>query len=259
MERSRFIAGMFATESGEPGSSPPLVLLHGAGGTHRHWPEEIRSLPGQRVLALDLPGHGRSPPPGLASIEAYAGSVRAALDELGEAAIVGGHSMGGAIVLLLALEARERVAGLVLVGTGAKLRVAPSLLEATKDPEAAERVGEVMADWSFAGSTGAALREDFVREVREGARGVLHDDLGACDVFDVMSRVGEIRAPTLVVCGTEDRLTPPKYSAFLSDRIPGARLELVPSAGHMVMLESVRAVAHLVAGFAAGVPRAERR
>jgi pimeloyl-ACP methyl ester carboxylesterase len=71
-----------------------------------------------------------------------------------------------------------------------------------------------------------------------------------------MARLGELRAPALVVCGTEDRLTPPKYSAFLADRIAGARLVLVPGAGHLVMLEAPAAVAgaigELLAATAAG-------
>ncbi|HEY6006269.1 MAG TPA: alpha/beta fold hydrolase [Anaeromyxobacter sp.] len=238
-------AGLFCADSAPPGAAgPPLVLVHGAGGTHRHWPEEVRALPGRRVLAFDLPGHGASPGPSLASIGAYARSVLAVLDALEIAsAVLAGHSMGGAIAMTLALEAPSRVAGLALVGTGAKLRVSRFVLDATADPAALAASAGTMCDYAFGPLAGASLRQEFTEGLLAGAPGVAHGDFGACDAFDVMARVGEIRAPTLVVCGSEDRLTPPKYAELLRDRIPGARLELVPGAGHMVTVEAPARVA----------------
>jgi len=251
MAPSGLVAGLFTTDSG-PGASgaPPLVLVHGAGGTYRHWPAEIRHMPGQRVMALDLPGHGGSPLPGRQSVEAYARSVQEVIDELRlEAAVIAGHSMGGAIALTLALESPERVAGLVLVGTGARLRVVPAILEAAADPGASEQVASLMAEFSFAARAGEALRQDFVTGMRANAPGILHGDLSACDRFDVMGRLGEIRAPALVLRGADDKLTPSKYAVFLRDGIPDARLELVPEAGHMVMIEAARAVGDSMAAF----------
>jgi pimeloyl-ACP methyl ester carboxylesterase len=78
---------------------------------------------------------------------------------------------------------------------------------------------------------------------------VLHGDYTACDAFDVMERLEEVRCPTLALCGTADRLTPPKYSVYLRDHIPGAELVLVDAAGHMVMLEKPEVVARAVSQF----------
>lgn len=243
------------TESSPPGAAgPPLVLLHGAGGTHRHWAEEIRSLPGRRVLALDLPGHGGSPGPSLTSIAAYARSVLAALDALQiPSAVLAGHSMGGAIAMALALEMPSRVAGLALVATGAKLRVSQFVLDATANPAALAASAATMCDYAFGPLAGASLRQEFTEGLLAGAPGVAHGDFRACDAFDVMARLGEIRAPTLVVCGAEDRLTPPKYAELLRDRIPGARLELVPGAGHMVTVEAPGRVAGAIEAFLASI------
>jgi pimeloyl-ACP methyl ester carboxylesterase len=84
--------------------------------------------------------------------------------------------------------------------------------------------------------------------------GVLRGDFLACDRFDVMGRLGEVRLPTLVICGEEDQLTPPKYSQFLVDHIQGARLVTIPEAGHMVMLEKPQETTDTMAGFSSVRP-----
>lgn len=244
-------AGLSWSESRPPDAvGPPLVLVHGAGGTRRHWPEEVRTLPGKRVLALDLPGHGDSPGPSLTSVPAYARTVLGALDALEiPSAVLAGHSLGGAIALTAALGAPSRVAGLVLVGTGARLRVSPAILQTMANPAALAAGAATLCDFAFGPGAGAALRSEFTQGFLALAPGVAHGDFVACDSFEVMARLGEIRAPTLVLCGAGDRLTPPKYSEFLRDRIAGARLEIVPGAGHMVQLEAPARVAGSVAAF----------
>src|SRR5581483_8725017 len=109
----------------------PLVFIHGAGDSHLLWNGQLAALSDvARTLALDLPGHGRSRGAGCESIEAYASAVREFLDAANiPRAVIAGTSMGGAIAQTLALDVPARVAGLVLVGTGAKLRVAPEYLE----------------------------------------------------------------------------------------------------------------------------------
>ena len=251
MTENRLAAGLFYTDSATGSAAgPPLVLIHGAGGTHRSWPDELRTLPGRRVIALDLPGHGDSPGPGCSSIPAYARSVAGLLDALGLAsAVIAGHSMGGAIALTLALETPARVAGLILAGTGARLRVAPAILEATADPTTFSQAADLIAEWSFGKRAGPALRQEFAAAMVAGAPQVAHGDFTACDGFDVRERLGAIQAAALVVCGTDDALTPPKYSEYLRDHLARAQLELVPGAGHMVMLEAPAEVAAAVESF----------
>jgi len=253
--RSGVAAGLYHQDTGAAGAAgPPLVLVHGAGGRLRQWPAALRELPGRRVIALDLPGHGSSPPPAHRSVPAYARSVLGLLDSLGVGtAAIAGHSMGGAVALALALEAPSRVAALALVGTGARLRVAAAILQATADPERFRVFAERSADLSFGPGASAALRREFADDWRAAGAEVAHGDFLACDAFDAMSRLGEIRAPTLVICGAEDRLTPLRYSEYLRDHVAGARLEVLAGAGHMVMLEAPAAVADAVGGFLAGL------
>lgn len=255
MTPSRLAAGISFTDSGPELRGPPLVLLHGAGGTRHHWPEEIRALPGRRVIALDLPGHGGSPGPALTSTAGYARSVLGLLDALGvERAVMAGLSMGGIVALTLALEAPARVAGLVLAGTGARMRVSPAILQATADPAALAAGADRMAEASFGPGASPALLRELAEGLRAAAPGVVHGDFLACDAFDAMARLGEIRTPALVVCGTEDQLAPPRYSEYLRAGIVGARLELVPGAGHVVTREAPDAVARAIASFLDHIP-----
>src|SRR5512140_3821878 len=107
-------AGIFYFSHGtEHVSRPPIVLIHGAGGTHLHWSPQVRRIPGQRIYAIDLPGHGKSGGVGSQHIDEYVCSVIDFLDELKfSTAVIVGHSMGSAIALKLALDFPKRVTGL---------------------------------------------------------------------------------------------------------------------------------------------------
>jgi len=127
---------------------PPLIIIHGAGSSHLEWSAEIRRLPGLRVIAPDLPGHGRSPRPGRDSIMAYAECIRQLMDALNiSKALIAGHSMGGAIAQTMGVHMRQYVAGLILIGTGGRLKVNPKILETVRrDPEA---VADMIDRWQW--------------------------------------------------------------------------------------------------------------
>ncbi|MBM4341744.1 MAG: alpha/beta hydrolase, partial [Deltaproteobacteria bacterium] len=124
----------------------------------------------------------------------------------------------------------------ILVGTGAKLKVLPMILEGIKDDfeETAKKINQL------AFSTKA--HQDLVEKGVEGMKlcrpEVIHGDFSACDRFNVMNEIEKINLPTLILCGDEDALTPVKYSQFLQNKIKGSRLEVISGAGHMVMMES---------------------
>jgi pimeloyl-ACP methyl ester carboxylesterase len=230
-----------------------VVFLHGAGGNHQHWLYQVRDLPDVTTYALDLPGHGRSEGPGRDSISAYGDWLSAFMEaaEIKPAVLVG-HSMGGAIGLDVALRMPERVAGLGLIATGARLRVAPAILGNTlQEPEAAVRL---ICDWAFGPEAPAEMVRLGQRQMAATAPVVLHGDFLACDSFSLVDRLGEIRAPTLVICGTEDRLTPTKYATYLRNHLPHATLQLVEGAGHMVMIERPEAVMNALSGFLRQLP-----
>lgn len=226
----------------------PLVLVHGAGGNAMHWPTTLRWLPGQMVYTLDLPGHGKSGGAGRTEIGAYAEVVHAFAETLAlPPFVLAGHSMGGAIALEYALRYPNRLAGLILVGTGARLRVAPQFLDGILDDFAGTT--DLLTAWAHGEGTELQLRRLYLHRLREVDPQVLHGDFVACDVFDRRSDVNRITTPALILCGDADRMTPVKYSQYLHEQIAGSQLVVVPGAGHMVMLEQAEAVADAVAAF----------
>ncbi len=219
---------------------PPLVLLHGAGGTQLYWPPNLRRLQGFSVYAPDLPGHGGSPGPGRSTIDDYRQAVERWMDALGLPPVIAvGHSMGGAVALSLSLDAPGRVAGLGLVATGARLRVHPMLLEATSLEAAGT---EALMSAMYSPEALPQMRDPAARSLRAIDFAVLHGDFAACDGFDVMDRLDGVRQPALVVVGEQDQMTPVKYARYLAENLPRARLEIIPGAGHIVMLEQPAAV-----------------
>jgi pimeloyl-ACP methyl ester carboxylesterase len=228
--------------------APPLVLVHGAGGNLMHWPGELRRLPSQHVYAVDLPGHGDSGGSGRSDIGEYAEVVRGFAEKLDlPPFVLGGHSMGGAIAQEFALRYGGRLAGLLLVGTGAKLRVAPQILTGIlDDPDA---TAALLAVWTHGEGTDPNLLRLYVRRLKEVPARVVHGDFLACDVYDRRAEVGHIDVPTLIITGDADRMTPVRHAEFLRDQIPGSQLVVVPGAGHMVMLEQPAQVASAVIAF----------
>jgi len=224
---------------------PALILIHGAGGSHLHWPAALRRMPGATVYAVDLPGHRRSEGPGRERIEDYVADIVRFMDAVGVSrGVLVGHSMGGAIAQMTALMAPERVAGLVLVGTGARLRVAPALLDGILQD--ARGALALITEWAWGPEADPAMVARGRQMMARVNPRVVWGDFAACDRFDIRERVGEITAPTLVITGSEDRMTPPKFGQWLAERIPGARFVLVEGAGHMVMLEKPDQVASAV-------------
>jgi 3-oxoadipate enol-lactonase len=221
---------------------PALVCIHGAGGTHAHWGYQLRDLSDiAQVYTIDLPGHGRSAPPGRSSIAGYGAALLALMDALEiERAALAGHSMGGAIGLSMALDAPKRVAGLGLVGAGGRMRVAPAILEGLSGDRLAT-IRTIVA-YSYAPGTPEQMRRRAEASYALCDPAVYREDYLACNAFDVLARLHEIRCPAEVICGNADRMTPLKYSETLRDCIPGAVLVLVPGAGHMAPIEQPAAV-----------------
>lgn len=237
------------------GARPSVILIHGAGGTHLNWPPQIRRLAGQRMIAPDLPGHGKSEGVGRQLIADYAGDLAGFMDALRvPAAILAGHSMGAAIALTMALQHPKRVVGMALLGSSARMPVAPAILRGAADPSAFLATVDRITSHSYSPHADSRLKELALRRMAESRRSVLYGDFVACDLFDVVDELGRIRAPALVLAAEEDRMIPVGSSRSMQRQIPGAQLRLIRGAGHMLMLEQPEAVASALSDFFRTLP-----
>lgn len=230
---------------------PPLLLLHSAGGSSLPLLELINLLsPRRRVVACDLPGHGQSgplfPEPRASELlERYA-EVAAELAErvgLGRYVVVG-HSMGGAIGLLMAERFAERIAAVVVVASAARLPMSPPLRRALEGP--ADDLVAFFAANGYSPHSGPARGARWARDQLQCSRRQLLADFGACDRFDMRNELSRISQPVTVIAPTDDLLTPPRAARSLAARLPRARLELLDRAGHFAVQERPRAVAQLI-------------
>lgn len=225
----------------------PVIFIHGAGGNGTLWHNQLLGL--ARVctpLAVDLPGHGSSEGEAADRISTYREQIKDFIESAGlSKAVLCGHSMGGAIAMDCALNYPENLAGLILVSTGARLKVAPKILETYREGKQNLSLAKHLY--------GPDAREELVREgekmLAETPPEVSYSDFTACDQFDAMEEISNIDLPTLVLCGEQDAMTPPKYSRSLAEKIPGARLELFPTGGHMLMQEQADQVNKAISRF----------
>ncbi len=218
-----------------------VLFIHGAGGGEYTWSYQKGFFEKQfNPVIIELPGHGKSGGEGEQEIGRYAEHVHAFLKaiRLSKVTLVG-HSMGGAIVQTLALTHPEVIHKIVLVGTGARLRVLPMILNGIKDNF--EETVRKITRFAYSRKASSDLIERGISDLMRCRPEVLYGDFLACDRFDIMNEVEKIDLPTLVLCGDEDELTTVKYSQFLHSRIKHSKLEILPNAGHMVMMESPKA------------------
>jgi pimeloyl-ACP methyl ester carboxylesterase len=240
-------------------AQPWLVFVHGAAHDHSVWALQSRYFAhhGHNVLAIDLPGHGRSTGAPLPSIEAIAQWLARVLDAAGATvAVMIGHSMGALAVLECAARFPERVAKIALLGPAVPMPVSDELLAAAK---ADDHVAfELINGWSHSAGkqlggnqvpgawmTGAALR--LMERSRPGA---LYADLNACRGYvDGLRAATQVRCPTLVILGARDLMAPPKGAQPMLDALTGKRVHLLPKTGHAMMAEQPDAVLDALRSF----------
>jgi pimeloyl-ACP methyl ester carboxylesterase len=215
-----------------------ILFIHGAGGGQYTWSYQKGFFEKEfNPIVIELPGHGESEGKGETEIGRYAEHEYAFQKALGlRKVFLVGHSMGGAIVQTLSLIHPEMIKGIVLVGTGAKLKVLPTILDGVK-ADFEETVRKI-TQFSHSRKTPLMFIERGIADMMRCRPDVLHGDFLACDQFDVMEELEKINLPALILCGEDDQLTPVKYSQFLHHGIKGSKLEVLPDAGHMVMMES---------------------
>ena len=252
---------IFAATGGRPfdPQQPVLVLIHGAGMDHTVWSMQSRYFAhhGYTVMALDLPGHGRSDGPAPDSIPGYAGALAAVLDTAGVTRFsLVGHSMGSLVALDLASRRPDVVQRMALLGTAAHIAVAPPLLDAARrgDHGAFESIiGWGVGRRAHIGghrSPGNWVAGAGMRLLEAGHRGVLANDLAACDSWTTgCEAASRVACPTLLLLGSDDRMTPARNADPLARALADSRTVVMPSAGHMMMTELPDETLDILAAF----------
>jgi len=240
---------VYAATGGRPfdPAKPAVLMVHGAGMDHTVWQLPARWLAwhGHGVLAVDLPGHGRSEGPALTSLADMVAWLGRVMDAAGvqKAGIVG-HSMGGAIAVEAAATLPERVTRIALLGTAAAIPVNKALLDAARDTP--ERAYEMMTTWSHAAGAkmggnpvpGLWMTGGSLALLARNAPGVLYTDLAACAAWSTgAAAAARVRCPALAVLAANDIMTPTRNGAELARLIPGSTTVTIPDCGHMLLAE----------------------
>ena len=226
-----------------------LVFIHGAGSSSLAFYYQLQHF--RNSKALDLPGHPTGRP--CATIEHYLEWVRGfTTARRYKNMVICGHSMGGAISMLYALRYPEEVRGIILLGTGARLRVHPDFMQLGRD-SVEDDSAWLENQMAYYPGVAQDMVQSLKRRSKEIGPSVELNDLVACDQFDVMTEIQNINLPTLVICGDQDTMTPVKYADYLSENIPGAKKVIVPGASHFVQLQKYKQVNASIEEFVASL------
>lgn len=240
-------------------AAPTVVFLHGAGCDHTVWqlPARWFAFHGYSVLAVDLPGHGRSEGTPLPSIAALAQWVERLLDASGaKAANLIGHSMGAAVALEAAGALGARAARIALIASAAAIPVHKDLLAAAR--EEPQRAYQMMTAWAHGADArlggnpapGLWMTGGTMALFARNRPGVLHADLAACNAWTSGEDAArEVRCPSLVVTAANDIMTSAKAGLELARLVAGSRSVMIPGCGHMLLTEAPDAVLDALIGF----------
>jgi pimeloyl-ACP methyl ester carboxylesterase len=235
-----------------------VMFMHGAANDHSVWALQSRyfAYHGFNVLAVDLPGHGKSVGPALPSVEDMAAWAIRVLDAAGiEQAALVGHSMGSLIALETAARHPDRVEKLALIGTAFPMKVSDALLGTARERDHAAL--EMINVWSHsaAGQTGGNrvpgqwIMGGSMRLLERTAE-PLYNDFNACNQYTGGAEsAAKVTCPVLVITGSRDLMTPPRAAKALIEKLSGARSVTVDGAGHDMMVEQPDAVLDALIAF----------
>ena len=245
----------YTADHGVDPAKRTIAFVHGAGLDHSWFGLQSRyfGYHGWNVLALDLPGHGRSAGPPLATVGAMADWLIRVLDaaKVAQAALVG-HTMGSLVAVDCAARHAERVERIALIATAYPMKVTDAFLEAAKRNETT--AFDMHTIWGHAPraplggnpNPGMWMYGDNQARLERLAPGVLHADLKASNDYVF---AGAVKCPALFILGRRDVMTPPRAAQALQQQIPGAQTVLVDLSGHSLMAEAPDATLDALIGF----------
>jgi 3-oxoadipate enol-lactonase len=239
------------------GEKMPVVFLHGVGSDKSVWRPQLAHF-GQerRTVGFDYPGYGESDPaPGGTTRDDYAAAIASAMSALGIGkAHICGLSLGGIVAIAIHDAASDICASLVLADSFASHPDGQAIYERSVAASENMRVfAESRVDVLLAQPADPAVRSEVIETMSRIDPAAYRTGAQAVWLADQAERADAIRVPTLVVCGEQDRITPPALSTSLTRMIPGAHYEPIERAGHLSNLEQPDAFNTIVGAFIRGV------
>lgn len=250
MVETRQIEGRTVTYRHEVGGAPALVCVHGSADNHHAYDALFAALPKRERYAINMPGRaGTDGPPLQSAAEMEAFLTSFIESEVDGGYVVVGHSLGGAVAIEHALEHPSRLEGIVLLATGARLRVHPMILQLFEQVQASGREIPPLPPGLYEQDADPAIIDKAAKDRELTPIETGGADWRAADGFDRMQDLGGIRVPALIVAGTNDALTPVKYAEFMAANIPNDELHVIEGAGHMLVMERVGEISGWIEGF----------
>jgi pimeloyl-ACP methyl ester carboxylesterase len=217
-------------------SEKALIFIHGSGGNSNIWHNQLKLNVDYNVIAIDLPSHSKSDKFKNLSLDLYTDVLRQLINILSlKSVVLGGHSLGGAVIQDYYFKFPNEVSGLLLIGTGGRLRVSPAILKAIKNDY--NNYVENLFAGAFYRKTSNDILLNTKQETLKTSGDVTYSDFSICDRFDTLAKTPTIQIPCLIICGSEDSLTPVKYSEYFHKKLEFSELIIIKEAGHMVMVE----------------------
>lgn len=223
-----------------------LIFIHGSGANGNVWLRQKKRFPD--ADAPDLPGH-----PGgevCTSVEDYSDWLHGYIQRKGyKEVVLAGHSLGGGIALQHTLKYPGDLKGILLIGSGARLRVLPRIIKAVSS-----RLGDP-AGWlrdmmePLYGTVDEATRREIMPGLASVGPAAQLNDFRCCDKFDIMEKVPQIKLPAHCIVGELDNMTPPKYSQYLVKSMPDCGISVIEGGTHLCFLEKPRLVNDAIAAF----------
>ncbi len=222
-----------------------LLFIPGSGCAEGLWVYQTEYFTDSEAVAL--PGHPEGKP--CSSIDDYMEWLRGHIHQNHyQDVVLSGHSMGSAVALLYELKHPEELKALVLIGCGARLRVHPAIQAMLKEMITNHAAQREWLENEFS-LIAPQVKQALLKEIIHIDPTVMLNDFLCCDKFDVMDKVHTIKLPTLVICGSQDNLTPVKYAHYLTDKIEGATELIIEGGSHWMHLEKPKEVNQAIETF----------
>jgi len=227
-----------------------LIFIHGSGACSDIWRYQTDYFPNSHAVSLPGHPHGQA----LESVDECVEWLNKYIEAKGfKDVVLAGHSLGGAIALMYALRYPQELKGIIIISSGARLRVHPMFLAPCE-----EAIKGNPHEWyQIVEGIYCLTPEDYKKETIEKQKAigpaVMLNDFLCCDKFDIMDEVQEIKLPALIICGESDAMTPVKYSNYLGAKLANSRVVIIPQASHFVLAEKSIAVNKAIKDFLKGI------